>query len=435
MAAAFRLLLLSIWLSAASVLFDQPIVPGFAAAALAAGVATAALAIPPGEAEYLQRLFRPAALVLAMPAAWMVIQILPLKFVGLAHPIWASAAEALGQTIHGGISIDIGATLLALGQYLLFAAGAFLAGAVAIDRQRARGMLATLAVVASLIAILALIHDVTGASFLRHLDRLPTGDAAIAGAALGAILAAASTIQQFDLDAGGPGKRDAIGASPVLARIVSLAALAACAIALVLSAKNGAMFATACGLATLGALVAIRRFSIGPWGYAAIAVVAVVVAVAVIAIRFDLGKTDPTLAFATGAPRSLVGVTQRIAAEAGWTGTGAGTFAALVPIYRDVDEAIAEAWAPTAAAAIAIEIGRPMLIIVVIAALAGIAVLFRGTLRRGRDACYPAVGAGCLLTLVVLAFCQTGLFNTAVASIAAATIGLALAQSRSRTVR
>src|SRR5262249_4585757 len=156
----------------------------------------------------------------------------------------------------------------------------------------------------------------------------------------------------------------------IVERVASIAALAACAIMLISSARGEAIFAAACGLATLGALVATRRFGIGSWGYSAIAALALVVAVAIIAIRFDVRRADPTLGFAAGAPRALVGVTQRIAADVPWMGTGAGTFATLVPIYRDIDDTIADSVAPTAAAAVAVELGRPMLVVIVIAVLA-----------------------------------------------------------------
>src|SRR5262249_55880051 len=255
-AAAFRLLLLSIYISAASLLFDQPIVPGLVAAVLAAGVATVALAIPPGEAGHLQRIFRPAAAVLAVPAAWMVIQILPLNFVGLAHPIWASAAEALGRPIGGGISIDPGTTLFALGRYLSAVAAVLVAAAVAVDRQRANVLLIALAGAGSLIGVLALVHDLTTGAFLHHLDHLPAGHAMLAGPALGAVLAAAMAIQQFELDVSGRGKHRATGTKDIIGRVASLAALGVCLIALISSRRSEAIFAAACGLATVGAVAA-----------------------------------------------------------------------------------------------------------------------------------------------------------------------------------
>jgi hypothetical protein len=60
--------------------------------------------------------------------------------------------------------------------------------------------------------------------------------------------------------------------------------------------------------------------------------------------------------------------------------------------------------------------------------------LMRGALQRGRDAIFPATGAACIVTLILLAFCDAGLLSTAPINMAAATIGLAIAQRKSRTI-
>ena len=91
--------------------------------------------------------------------------------------------------------------------------------------------------------------------------------------------------------------------------------------------------------------------------------------------------------------------------------------------------------ASTAAAKIAIELGRPVLWTVVAAILLAAAVMLRGALRRGRDSFYPALGAGCLVALLIRGFADASIFAQAVSIIAAATVGLALAQSSGRTTR
>jgi hypothetical protein len=57
------------------------------------------------------------------------------------------------------------------------------------------------------------------------------------------------------------------------------------------------------------------------------------------------------------------------------------------------------------------------------------AVMLRGVLRRGRDSFYPALGAGCRVALLIRGFADASIFAQAVSIIAAATVGLALAQS------
>ena len=435
MQAALRLLLLSIGASSASLIFDGLIVQALVAATLAAAVAAVALAVPPGEAGYLRSIFRPIALVLAVPAIWMLIQVLPLKFAGLAHPIWDSAAAALGRPIGGSISVDPGTTLVSLCGYLSAAASMFAAAAVAIDRQRAKWLLFTLTGVTSLIAIVAIIHPFAGFALSHRLDGVRASGAARSCVAMGAIFSAATAIRAFDIYERGRGSGDAFGVKDFAALIAPLTAFAACTIALALNATGQLVFAAGWGLAALAALVAIRRLGLGPWGYSAIAATALITAVSIVAPQFELRTAELTLAFATHAPRPLVSITQRILADGTWTGTGAGTFAALVPIYRDADDLIADAVAPTVAAAVTVEMGRPMLAAAVIAIIAGIFVLLRGAVRRGRDSFHPAAGAGCLVVLLLLSFCEAGLFNTAVSTIAAAVVGLAFAQGQSRASR
>src|SRR5437660_933277 len=96
-----------------------------------------AIDVRPGEGTHLARVFRPMAVVAILPALWMTIQLLPIPGSGLLHPIWVSAREALHNSTWGSISIDTGATLIALTQYLTVIGVAFAAAAVSIDRERA----------------------------------------------------------------------------------------------------------------------------------------------------------------------------------------------------------------------------------------------------------------------------------------------------------
>jgi hypothetical protein len=76
-----------------------------------------------------------------------------------------------------------------------------------------------------------------------------------------------------------------------------------------------------------------------------------------------------------------------------------------------------------------------MLWAIVIAAICGVVALMRAALHRGRDSFYSAAGASCLVTLLILSFADAGLFGTTLAIIAVSVLGLALAQSRSRSIR
>jgi hypothetical protein len=205
-------------------------------------------------------------------------------------------------------------------------------------------------------------------------------------------------------------------------------------LAVIVDATGQTYFSLTCGVATLVVAIIIRRFRLGPWGYSAIVAIALVVATAVVALQPRKQTMDLTLMFATRAPAPLIAVTQRVLAETRWTGTGAGTFAAVLPIYRDIDELTAGPVAPTAAAAIAVEMGRPFLWAMLIAAIALAVTLLRGSVRRGRDSLYSTAGASCVVTFALLAFGNAGLFSTPALIIAAATVGMAIAQSKSRSL-
>jgi hypothetical protein len=113
-------------------------------------------------------------------------------------------------------------------------------------------------------------------------------------------------------------------------------------------------------------------------------------------------------------------------------GTGAGTFAAILPIYQDIDELASGSVAPTAAAAIAVEMGRPFLWAILLAAIALVVTLLRGALLRRRDSFYSTAGASCVVAGTLLAFGNAALLSTPVVIIVAAIVGIAIAQSKSQ---
>jgi hypothetical protein len=216
--------------------------------------------------------------------------------------------------------------------------------------------------------------------------------------------------------------------------VVWLASLSICLLAVITAGTGPMNFAVACGVTTLVVAFMIQRFSIGPWGIAAIVSLASLVLIAAVAFQSDSGILDLTLAFATHAPPPLIRVTQRALAETGWAGTGAGTFAAVVPIYRDVELPVTANMAPTAAAAIAVEMGRPFFWAILIMAIALALALLRGALWRQRDSFYSITGASCIVTITLLSFVNAAFLNTSVMLISAVAIGVAVAQSKSRYV-
>src|SRR5205823_5094575 len=140
--------------------------------------------------------------------------------------------------------------------------------------------------------------------------------------------------------------------------------------------------------------------------------------------------TSIALSFATSPP-ALKSLSQHVLDDAPLVGTGAKTFLALAAIYREINDPPPACAAATAAATLAIELGPPMLWLIVLGTLAAVVVLLRDGLRRGRDWFYPAMGGGCALTLLLMSFTNAGLLGTATGLLIAAALGLAFAQSKS----
>jgi hypothetical protein len=115
-------------------------------------------------------------------------------------------------------------------------------------------------------------------------------------------------------------------------------------------------------------------------------------------------------------------------------GTGVGTYEALLPSYRDINDMIVPRVAPTTAAQVTIEMGRLAPWTFVLMMIAATGLLLHGAMNRGRDSFYPIGAAGCAITLTVEAFVDSSLQGPAIVIVATAFLGLGLAQSASRTV-
>lgn len=425
------LLILLVLASPLFLIFDGTLIHGMIAAVAAVLVAIVGMRIRSGEAEFLSSLIRPLALVAAVPFLVILIQLMPLASLGLANSIWQSAGAALSRPVLGSITVDPGATLICMARYLSLAGLSFAASAVAIDRRRAKWILFALVTAAALTTLMMLAAEFGVGATLNIHDRALSVSAATDTAALGIILAVAGALQALEY-AGTPSLARDRPAMFLPVFVLCLVALATCLFAVVKYAASGVYFALIFGVVTFVAAIITRRFELDIWGYSAAAATIAVIAVAAVALRTD-GVRDLTFAFADSPQSPSIILARRILAETSWLGTGAGTYAAILPIYRDISELGIGDVAPTAAAVIAIEMGRPFLWAAMIGASALVVVLLRGAARRRRDSLYPIAGASCVVTMIVLAFNNHGVFHTTVLVIAVTTVGLAIAQSKSRS--
>jgi hypothetical protein len=425
-----RFLLVTLILASPALLvWDRPIAQGIVAGILAPAFVIIARSMRPGETVFLISVIRPPAIVVAIPALWVIIQILPLGV--FAHPIWKSAQAALQHPIAGTISVDPGASVIALGQYLSLTAVAFLSAAVAVDRQRAEWILFALTGAVTLIALIALLYDVLlPGILLPAFARAQAIDCAV----MGTIIASAAcirTIERYETRHSNP-QRSLPGLR--LTFVACSVALAVCGASLIVRATREMLFATGYGLLALVCMLIIRRFRLGLWLAGGIAASALGVATMLAAAHLEK-RASVTLVFAAAPTVSLPALSERVLEDAPLVGTGAGTFAAVAPIYREIDDPPPGSVAATAAATFAIELGVPMLWLTVAATVAFIIMLLRASSQRGRDSFYPAMGGACLITLLLLVFTNAGPLGSATGLILAATLGLAFAQSQSRTLK
>jgi hypothetical protein len=423
--AAFLILIVLICASPIAPLADAHLVIGMEATTMAVATALVARKAASEETEPLLGLFKLVLVLGAIPALWMIIQLLPLGYIGLANPIWETTRQALAHAIVGSIGVDTGAGLLGLIQYAVVLAILLVTMTVTRNQSRADRVLFALMTATTVICL----------SVAEPLSRLklftsPHEDAVRNVGVLGVLLAVTAVTRAFErwqLSRG-------FSKSKLMFSIaVGTASIAVCGSALAMRWTGNVEFSLAFALTILLAIVVVRLVEIDIWGLAAIAAIVLVVSASIVWIQYGRLVADPITAYAEDT--TSVEVTRRILADTPWFGWGAGCFHILADIYRLPSEPTHVQAAATAAAKIAIELGPPVLWMILAAILLTTAVLLRGALKRGRASFYPALGAACLMALLLRGFADANIFAQAVSIITAATIGLALAQSSRRTGR
>jgi hypothetical protein len=427
MIAAFIMLTSLIALMPALVMVDGILANGVVSAIVAVAMMTVVLTLDTSELNRFSRLLGPTAfIVLFIPCLWMLLQVLPISIRSLANPIWVSTATALGQPFVGAISLDISATLLSLARYCAILAAAFVTATVTLDKQRAESVLTLLTGIAALIAA-ELIGYNLGYLRLPGYEHLGERADATIIAIIGFVLSCATTIRAYEhLDRTKHRKSRMMA---IVAASASMAALFICLSAILISGDPVLFLAALFGAGIPIAVLAIRRWRLGPLGQAGIAALAAVAVFGFFAAVPAKNDADPILALSTQGQISSI---ERMLSDAKWEGSGAGSFEALLPIYRDTADSLE---IPTAAAIIAIEMGRPFLWICVIVALMGASTLFRRALLRGRDYVYPSAGAGCIVALLISLFANDGILGLTPSLMISVVCGLAFAQSKSASNR
>jgi hypothetical protein len=404
---------------------------GLLLALVSIGVALTAPRIPASETAHLNKVILTPAILIGIPAAWMLVQMLPLPIHALVNPIWDSAATALGRPMVGAISIDIGATALAFAKYTFAFGVLLLAVLTAADRRQAKWLLYALTTATTVISLMFVCSKLFNFAFLNALQDPAKRFDALDAAAFGLILSITTGNRIYERQE--MRRSEASRAAFRRGCALCAAAFVVCLAALFLGRSRVVTFAALYGVGGVLAIALIRRLNLGRWGLIALAAVAIVGFIGIAATGTGIQESDLTMALASPS-QGATALAQRIVSDAPLPGTGAGTYAALVPIYRTPDEDEHQTIVPTAAAAISVELGRTMLWYIFISLATGALLLLQGALRRGRDSFYPAAGTASLIASLLLVLGNSGLLGVASGSLAAATVGLAIGQSKSRQV-
>lgn len=391
---------------------------GATLAILAVALAATAFSVPAVTLGRFARLMQPVLIALLMvPALWMTIQLLPMPAQTLGNQIWASAASALNRPLIGAITVDIGATLLALAQFCMVAAAMLVAAAVALDRQCATNLLYLLIAVTTVTAARLVVIE------LGLFDRFQAGSEELALiTVVGMVLSCAAALNIYDqLPRSGKARR--ASTPPVAILAAACGAFLICATALLIRGEAGAIVAALFGVTVLGAIFVIHRWSPGPWGKAGLAVSAIVVllgGIAIVPIRQDID-------FAVAWSMQSQIAAERMLADVPFAGSGAGTYNALLPIYRDVTSHASQP--PAAAAIITIEMGRAFFGSLIVTIFCCACLLFRRALVRRQDYVFAGAGAAILGITPLLLFVNHGLLGLGASLLTGIVGGLALGQS------
>jgi hypothetical protein len=425
--AALILLILLIQATPAAVFADGPVIRGVLTLVIAAALGIVSTVAGARETAHVLRVLRFPLLLLLLPAAWMLVQLMPIPL-RLSNSIWNAAAEAGDAGSFGHMTVDVGATVIAIVRYLTAVGILMVAATTTVDRSRAEWLIHWLTAATASLATILLAHAFFG---LFPLADTRATTALHAASGLGILIAAAATIRAVERYETRRNRAEMSPAKLAWTLAAGLSALTLCWLALLLAAPARVTFAAACGFVTILLILVTRRFALPPLGAACLGVLTVVGALAIITTESKT-TADATLRFALASPPA-VSIVERMIAD-NLSGTGGGTFGALLPVYRGIDEPGLSEDAPTTAAQLEIEMGRLAPWTVALLALVVLGFLLRGALNRGRDSFYPTAAAGCVVTLTIEAFIDASLLGTTVMILSTASLGLGLAQSASRSL-
>jgi hypothetical protein len=371
-------------------------------------------------------IFKPLAAAALLPAAWMLLQIVPVPLGSIEHPVWRSAAAALAAPLSGHVSIDLGYGLRGLFGYLTLISLTFLTTVLTRNRERAETVLFALCTITAFIAIELILFR----AFVKPGNaQSDFADSLVALAGFGTILNVAFVVRTVERYETRSQRQPQSSRSYAGMIVLGVAGAVTSVIALIYSTTYDMLIATAFGLIVLFLVVLIRRLSLGRWTVITVCAAVFVACGGVIALRFAGNPSvSPLFRFTKFETADAGAATLRMMSDANWAGGGVGSYRALAAIYRDASGAPGEAAINTITSMV-VEWGRVGLLIALILLLQLFVVLFRGALSRGRDSFYAAAAAACLVTAFCQAYCDASFTNLTVQMLTVIIVGLGLSQT------
>ena len=386
---------------------------------------------PPSDITATIQLLKGLSLAILFPILFMVFQLAPTPFASLANPIWPTAAAALNErSLWGHVSLDPGNTLRGLMLYLAVLSLAIATVIITRDRQRAQTTLFILCAMTGLMSAEALLGQLSLFAGIFPVGGIAAA-AFVAASTMGTLVNTAAVVMVVErhLSRREPEISDS---NPLLLKLfLGFVGVATCLGATISLAPANVAIAMTYGLAIILFVVVARRFALYTWSIRVLFVALAAVGVGIVAQRFQ-DNSHGILGFAPSASPEALALARRALSDTSWFGSGVGTFGSLISVYEDFGSApIVDP--PSTVVGIAVEWGRPALLVLAIFAVQLFAFTFRGALRRGRDSFFPSAAAACVAVVSFESFFDASLMHQAVQIIVAVIVGLGVSQSVGRT--
>jgi hypothetical protein len=399
----------------------------------AAFMLVAAALGPQAEIATAGQLLKRCWLIAVFPIVWMALQIVPLPFASFANTIWPTTAAALNDpSLPSHISLDPGATLRCVFSYLTMIGLVVAAVIITKDRQRAETVLLVLSAITTFMSVEVLISQLDSFAGIIPATNTVAANAFAAAAALAALVNAAIIGLGIERQLIRSTTSNWLSGQLLFALLWGLCGIAVSLTAMRAFAPNSLLGATGVGFTVIFFIAIVRRLGFRPWPSALLFTLLLAMAGAVAIPRLQSTSATGLLGFITSPDKDSIAIGARALTDSSWVGSGVGTFEILAKTYRDFD-AKTDLRPPSTAVSIAIEWGRPALLILIGVAVQLFFLTFLGAIRRGRDSFFPAAAAAGILVVACDAFCDSSLLNPTVQIIVATLIALGLSQSTGKT--